>query len=513
MSAVTAWLKRHKIDLLVAGLLVALTIIVGGANMAGYPQRFEDEGTYVSQAFAVEKRHALTHYTYWYDHPPVGWIQIAGYTTLTRAFERNNSAISAGREFMLVLHVITVGLIYAIARRLKLGILAAGIGVLLYALSPLTIEFSRYVLLDNVALPWLLGAFLLALSPRRSLTTAVGSAVCMAIAILSKETLLVLLPILLYTIWQTSDKRNRRYTMTAFSVIFVMLSASYILYAALKSELIPGAGHVSLLGTLYFQLFSRAGSGSILNAHSSAYGLANYWLSIDPWLLAAGVVALPVSLWVKQLRPVGFSLLLGLLLLLRSGYLPYPYVIALLPFAGLTLAAGLQYLVWLPARLKPISVKARSIATAALLLSLGLEAAFTIFVAPAWQSKIQTLLIVDNDASSRQAVDWINQNIGRENRLVVESALWTDLQSKGFDKPQPVWLYKTETDPEVTKSLGGWQGIDYIVLDGPTISQNSAHNFPTVYTAIANSKIAAEFGTNSQKIVVYKVNHQPKNLP
>ena len=129
------------------------------------------------------------------------------------------------------------------------------------------------------------------------------------------------------------------------------------------------------------------------------------------------------------------------------------------------------------------------------------------FVAPQWQPKLTALTTIDNDQSSRQAVDWVDQNIGRENRLVVESALWTDLQTKGFNQPQPVWLYKTETDPEVTKEIGGWKGIDYIVLDGPTISNNSPKSFPTVYTAIAHSTIVAQFGRDNQEVVIYKVNH------
>jgi hypothetical protein len=514
----TTWLqdkfRANKIDVIIAGVLLVIAGTVSGINMSGYPQRFEDEGTYVSQAYAVEKKHELAHYTYWYDHPPVGWIQIAGYTTVTNAFARYGSAISAGREYMLVLHLATIGLLYALARRLKISGIAAGLGALAYALSPLSVEFSRYVLLDNVALPWLLAAFYLALSPKRSLGAAIGSAFCMAIAILSKETFLVLLPVLMYAMWQGSDKRNRRYMFTAFGVIFLMVTGFYVLYAALKNELIPGQGHVSLLGSLAWQLSGRAGSGSIFDPNSGTRGLVKYWLNIDFWLMAAGVATLPVSLIVRRLRPIGLSLLLGLALLLRTGYLPYPYIIILLPFAALTFAAAIHYLIVKPlgVKLKPLHDKAAIARVVAAKIGAGVAALLILgtsvfYITPQWQPKLTALMTVDNDQSSRQAVDWVNQNIGRQNRLVVESALWTDLQDKGFNQPQPVWLYKTETDPEVTKELGGWQGIDYIVLDGPTISANSAKSFPTVYTAIAHSQIVATFGQDNQKIVIYKVQH------
>jgi hypothetical protein len=505
------YFKAHKLDVLIAGVLLAIAGTVSGINANGYPQRFEDEGTYVSQAYAVQERHALAHYTYWYDHPPVGWIQIAGYTTLTDGFNRNESAISAGREFMLIIHLVVVVMVFALARRLGIGSLAAGIGTALYALSPLSVEFSRYVLLDNVALPWLLGAFLLALSPRRSLVAAIGSAFCMAIAILSKETFLALLPVLIYALWQNSDKRNRRYTFTAFSVVFLMVSAFYVLYAALKNELIPGSGHVSLIGTLAWQLFGREGSGSILDPSSGTHGLVGYWLNIDFWLLAAGIAALPISLYVRKLRVAGLSLLIGLLLLLRSGYLPYPYIIVLLPFAALTIAGGLHYLIIEPIRGNTKKASGKG-PTEVLIARIGagiaavvIVAGSILVVAPAWQSKLSTLMTKDNDASSRQAVKWIDTNISRDKRMVVESALWTDLIDKGFDKPQPIWLYKTETDPEITKAIGGWQGIDYVILNGPTISGNSAKAFPTVYNAIDHGQIVAQFGEDNQKILVYQI--------
>ncbi|MGH8464211.1 MAG: ArnT family glycosyltransferase, partial [Pseudomonas sp.] len=403
--------------------------------------------------------------------------------------------------FMLILHIATIGLLFALARRLQIGSLAAGLGVLAFALSPLVVEFSRYVLLDNVALPWLLGAFILALSPRRSLAAAIGSATCMAIAILSKETFAVLLPVLLYALWRNGDARNRRYVLTAFGVVFLMISAAYILYAALKNELLPGDGHVSLIGTLLWQLFGREGSGSIFDAASGTRGLVSYWLQIDYWLLAAGTVALIPALIYRNLRPAGLALLISLALLLRSGYLPYPYVIIILPFAALALAGTIDRLMIRPLMRGKTTAR---LGAGALILTILLTA--VIFVAPAWQAKLTALTSIDQDQSSRQAVAWIDANIARDSRLVVESALWTDLQVSGFSQPDPVWLYKTETDPEVTRELAGWQGIDYIVLNGPTIgARGFAQAFPTVSEAIQNGTVIQEFGSDNQKILVYKI--------
>lgn len=496
------WMRRHKLDIAIVAILMTVSGILSAVNMTGYPQRFEDEGTYVSQAWAIKERGTLTHYTYWYDHPPLGWIQMAGHLVTTDAIGRYGSAITAGREFMLILHLATIVLLFALARRLGIGSIAAGIGTLAYASSPLVVEFSRYVLLDNVALPWLLAAFLLALSPRKHILTAIGAAACMTIAILSKETFLVLLPVLLYALWQSGDKRNRRYTFIACAVVFVMLSSFYVLYALLKNELFPGAGHVSLLGTFFWQLFGREGSGSILDASSNSRGLIGYWLGIDYWLMIAGVVSLPFAFFFRRLRIAAFSLFIGLALLLRSGYLPYPYIIALLPFAALTFAGVLHYGIITPLRTHGHKL-VRSL-TAFAIVSLVIGTA--IFVAPDWQSKLSAITSIDQDASSRQAVAWIDQNIPRNNRLVVESALWTDLQNKGFNQPDPVWLYKTETDPAVAKEIGGWQGINYVILNGPTLgSKGFDITFPTVDQAIDNAELVAEFGSDNQKILIYEV--------
>lgn len=506
LSKAIDWLRARRDDSILITALLCITFAVSVPNITGNPQRFEDEGTYISQAWAIKEQNTLAHYTYWYDHPPAGWIQIAGYLTITDALDRYASAITAGREFMIILHLISVALLYIFARRMRIGPAASAIGVGAYALSPLVVEFSRYVLLDNVALPWLLGAFVLAMSPKSRIRNIVLSGICMAIAILSKETLLALLPVLLYAIWKYSDKRNRRYALTAFGVVFISVSGLYLLYAALKNELFPGQGHVSLLGTFYWQLLGREGSGSIFDATSNNRGLINYWLNIDFWLMLAGTLSLPVALYIKRFRIAGFSLLIGLMLLFRSGYLPYPYIIALLPFAALTFAGLLDQLIIRPAMnmnispTKQLHAFASGIAIAAIVISV---------IAPNWYAFHQISISKDLDRSSRRAVDWIANNVPKQKRMVVESALWTDLQTQGFSQPEPVWLYKTETDPAIVAEIGGWRGIDYVALNGPTIGSSSFDSsFPTVAKSLENSEIVKEFGQDNQKILIFKVNHQ-----
>ena len=57
--------------------LIAVVVLVQGWNIADYPTVSDDEGTYLAQAWAIQHGHGLAPYTYWYDHPPGGWIQLA----------------------------------------------------------------------------------------------------------------------------------------------------------------------------------------------------------------------------------------------------------------------------------------------------------------------------------------------------------------------------------------------------------------------------------------------------
>jgi 4-amino-4-deoxy-L-arabinose transferase-like glycosyltransferase len=416
---------------------------------------------------------------------------------------------------MLVLHLATVVLLYALARRLRLGYVAAGLSTLLFVLSPLAVEYSRLVLIDNVALPWVLGAFLLALSPRRHLATVIGSAVCLAIAILCKITFAVFLPALLLALFVAGDKRNRRFLLTAFGVVLSLTTAMWALYALLKNEFFPGDDHVSLIGTLMWQLSGRVGSGSILDPNSNTRGLVEYWLNIDAWLLVTGAILTPLAFIRKQVRPLALAMLIGLAMLLRSGYLPYPYVIALLPLAALMIGNALQLVIIDP--LKNVKAKKgwltaarRTVAGAAAVLLL---AASVLTIVPAWQPKLAGAMTADPDAGSRQAIAWVAANVSRDNRLVVDSVLWQDLYDAGFTDPRLVWLYKTETDPEVVKELGGWEGIDYLVLQGPTLRDNSPDEFPTAFKAIENGDIVAEFGQDDRKVVVVKVDRNKTKTP
>jgi intracellular septation protein A len=485
-------------------LLLMLLIPIGwftGRNMTGYPARFEDEGTYVSQAWAILYRGTLAHYTYWWDHSSLAWIMLAGWMRLTDALDRYGSAITAGREFVWATNLVSCALLYLLARRLGMRKTFAAAGVLLFAFCPLALVFHRYMLLDNIAVMWALAAFVLALSPRKHIGAFAGSALCMAAAIWTKETSAILLVPLFYAVIQNSDRRTRRHTLMVFVIIGSLAVLYYPLSAVLKGELFEGEGHVSLIGAIKWQLFTRQGSGSVLDSSSGAHGILNLWLGLDYWLLGLGLALSLLAMFKRGLRPMVVALVIQAALMLRPGYLPYMYVIALLPFAALVIVGTADWL-WSKG-----SIKWRDgqwIIQIRRLLVLGLIATLAWMVAPQWNDKYGTYSTQNDDLAASQTVNWIKQNVPKGDHIVVDSAFWADLVTDGYPSQSVDWLYKIDTDPEVQAKIAA-DPIKYIAVSAGTFDAGNASTFPTLFKLQERSTQVASFGTDQAKIVVLRI--------
>src|SRR5262249_41349295 len=148
------------------------------------------------------------------------------------------------------------------------------------------------------------------------------------------------------------------------------------------------------------------------------------WLQLDPALPLLAVPIALAALFVKRLRPFAVGLVILIATILRPGYLPVPFVISALPLTAL-LAAGigevaLRYL------FRPIgqcSVALRrfrvpALAAGALILSIAMSL---------WLPTYHSLLASDDDLSMRQTLKWIEQNVPKTNRLIVDDAFWVDL--------------------------------------------------------------------------------------
>lgn len=514
--------------ILVLGVLLVVAGWAQATNMYGAPQRADDEGTYVAQAWAVLHWHTLAPYTYWYDHPPLGWILMAGWLGISGSLAHAPSAVDAGRQFMLVVQECSAAVLYLLARRMGMARLTAGLAVAAFSLSPLAIWYHRMVYLDNIGTPFVLLAFVLALTPRARLSAFAASGFFFAMGVLCKETFLVLLPALGYQIWRSADRRTRAFAVSTAATVCILVGGMYPLYAALKGELVPGPGHVSLIGSIEWQLFGRQASGSILSSSSAGHQVLSSWLGADPWLLGAGALMLPLGLARRSVRGVAAALAIEGLMLLRPGYLPIPFVIGILPFAALVVAGGIDTLWrWRPAwdladagadagaggpALPRRLLRGANTAGALSLRLLGpLSAACVLAVAvvgagPAWARADRGLFSTNQDAPYLDAQRWVAAHVPHDDRLLVDDGLWLDLVSGGFPPNQVVWFYKLGTDPSVQHRFPqGWRDFQYIVSSDTM--RSSVAGRPWLAQALTHSTAVASWGSGNLRVAILRVEH------
>ncbi|WP_058742700.1 ArnT family glycosyltransferase [Curtobacterium citreum] len=507
-SGVRGWFRVHAASLGWLVPVLAVTVVVQAWNMSGTPQRIDDEGTYTAQAWAIGHLGELTHYTYWYDHPPLGWIQIAGYTALTGAFARYPFAVEAGREAMVFFAAVSSLLLFVLARRLGAGRATAAAAGLVFALSPLALQYHRTVYIDNVATPWLLAAFVLVLSRRQQLAGFAGAAACLGVAVLSKETYLLALPFLVWIAVRRADRSTRRYTLSVAGAVLVVIGGGYLLLAAVKGELLPGSGRVSLLQGITYQLGSRAASGSVFDAGSLANQAASQWWALDPVFIVLGTVAAVVGLFLRRVRPIAAMLVFLLAMMFRpNGYLPVPYVIMLVPFAALLVAYTAERAVLALAgrTRRNARTRVRGFARRSLGATWAVVTAAALVVAvPLWGTQLRGFLVADLDLPMQQAEQWVGDNVPKSSRLLVDDAMWVDLVRDGFARNNVVWYYKLDTDAAVQRqSPNGWKDSDYVVTtDSMRTGGNSSRD---VSLAIQNSTSVASFGTGDQRVDVRRI--------
>lgn len=481
----------------VLGVLTVFVLVsaVQAWNMDAYPINFEDEGTYVAQAWAA-LRGELAHYTYWYDHPPGGWFLIAGWFGLTGALSRATSAVVAGREFMFVAFIGLIALTYLLCRRLGVSRGWSLFAVVLLGLSPLATYYHRIVLLDNISTPFAIAAFVLVRSPRRYLWSYGAAGAALGFAVYSKLTVAILLPLVLWELWRSVDRSSRVYAFAVFFGMAGMVVAMYPLMALLRGEFFPGDGHVSMIEATLFQIFDRPTTGSLLDSTSISAGVVENWLSLDPWLPTVGLAAGLAALAFRHLRPYGVALALQSVVFIRDGYLPFAYIVQLLPFMAVCLAG-------VPAALTQRMRARHSRRSTTFVMrgaaAIGVAALVLPVVGGAlrdWPHVLLTQLTWDADAVYKDAAAWVDRNVPKDARLMVESPVWADLVLQGRDREDVVWFSKLGgLDPEVTAQYpSGWREFDYILTRAdPLAAEQGVFFLPEVPPAMENSVLVAKF--------------------
>jgi hypothetical protein len=491
---------------------VTVLVVVGAAmawNLQGYPGRVnDDEGTYVDRGWAMLATHHLSNYTYFWDHPFLGWATIAGWAALTDGFSRDSRSVMVGRELMWVATLVSCVLLYVLARRIGIRRPFAAAAVLLFGLSPIGIFYHRMVSLDNLAVTWALAALVLAASGRRSWAAAIGSGVCFALAFWNKETVLLLLPVVLWLLWRRADQPTRLANVSSFCVVCLSGIAFYPLLAILKGELLPGPGHDSLWSEQVVYQLTRLGTGSLLNTGSGTYLQFHSWLVLDSWTVLGGGAALVTGLLIRRLRPFTLALLLPLAVLVKGGYVPYAFVTAMLPFAAL-LIAGTADACWPRVRDADGHHRRRMSRLVAVAIAHGgkvpVVVAVTLFalvVAPYWLSSLHRESGSDGFGAETAAVSWVSEHVPAGDIVVCDAYPWLDI--KLHTRATPLYLWQIDSDPQVmrTELRKGYQSISYLVLepDSP-LTFAALPGRPTLQQAISHATVVQKFGS----IVIYRV--------
>jgi hypothetical protein len=275
--------------------------------------------------------------------------------------------------------------------------------------------------------------------------------------------------------------------LLVFAVTGCAIVALYPIYALQRGEL------PLLWDTMWWQFFTRPGSGSVLDPGSGTYAVVRGWVDADPWLLVTGFIAALLLLLSRRLRPFSVALLLQLVVLVKGGYLPFFYVTAMLPFAAIAIGGAADTLwdmadpAWLARRRGALPSWAARwdrpylgpgiVAVVALL--------FAAAALPSWASQLNTNSTANGDAPYLTAATWTQQNVAKGDTVVVDDYLWVDMKRDGLN---PLWTWKInhQTTPD------GWKSIDYIILQPQ--SAGTLAGIPALKDAYAHSVLVKDFG-------------------
>ncbi|MBG6185523.1 4-amino-4-deoxy-L-arabinose transferase-like glycosyltransferase [Arthrobacter sp. CAN_A214] len=464
--------RLSRPDRITMGILFIMAVVFSLWNLTGAPSYQDDEGTYTAQAFSVHEG-SLAPYTYWYDHPPLGWIQIAALNWIPMLFNLGDgTAIGATRHVIAGFFVASAMLLYMLARRLTVRIPFAALTTVIFILSPLSLVLGRQVYLDNVGVPWLLLAFYLALSSRHALGHHVFAGVCFAIAVLSKETLAIFGPALLLALINRPRWSNRAFSVVGFLAVGGLVLAFYPLAALLRNELLAGPDHVSLQEALTFQFLERSGSGTIFEAGSSRADLLTGWLYFDKYLIGAGLVAAVICLFRRNSQAITMAIAFFTIpIVLGQGYLPAMYIIAVIPFLALALGVGVDIAWSGMEKLWKRNTQLRKPLRGAFVAVLG--GSLVLMSMPQWFEQDRELLTAAANTDWKDTMTWVQDNVSRDNVVLAPYSMWHDLNSSGWDNPwDMVAIEKPDLDAQFDLvHPGGWRDVDYIIV-GPVVLDN-----------------------------------------
>lgn len=505
--------------------LVLVGVVLHAWNLFGFPRYQGDEGVYMASAWSIAHG-SVSPYTYGYGHPPLGWALIALWCELTGGFFTFGTSVNTGRVFMVVCYAISAIFVYLIALRVTRHWHTATIATALFSYSPLSIAFQREVLLDNIAIMWMLIAVYLFVISDSRLRYLLASAALFGISTLTKETMIVFFPAFAVGVWRSVTPFQRRYVVLVFSYAALGIVSIFILVSLLKNEFFPTgtllggqAPHVSMIATFQSQVSRGGEQGSFFQQWRT-------WLNSDVVLTVGGLVAMFANLWLYRSKPVTQAMALlptiYFLFLARGGVTFAYYIIVMLPFLALNIAlvADLAIAKLInESRVERPSGSSGSYAHVPDVVMLATLVAMLMI--GVYQAPINRTNLTANGVSPEiEAMQWMAANAPRSSTVVANHYFYLDMRSTGgmgaptgapFEHVQMYW--NVATDKAVLDGMlhDNWNNIDYVIEDSDMLVDRKNFDMTIINQAIAHSTVAAKFQNTLFWVTIYQVRHTGAN--
>jgi 4-amino-4-deoxy-L-arabinose transferase-like glycosyltransferase len=496
-------------------IVLAFVAVMHGFNMFNYPLYGPNEGTLMANAWAI-LHGKIEPYSYTYDLPPLGWLQLGAWLSLSGGFFAFGNAINSGRVFMLVLTVVSTLLVMLIARRLSGSRSVGLLAMLIFGLSPLSIVFQRHVLLENIGTFWVLLALYFLVTGNSHQRMLLFAAVALGIAILTKLAFVVFLPVMVYVAWLHSTTFQRKFATVLFLYVILALISGYALLAALKGELLPMGWlpwdhrvHPSLIASLLGQVMQPIGSNTFAQSWHE-------WMNLDQPFMLAGVGAVAINMlcgfwkrnrlqWIPGLLALSFSLFL-----LRGSLVYAFFIIPLLPLLAMNIAIAIHALVRL------VTERAGfDLASAVLIFALiGALIPYNIQMANAAFS-------LQPATTQNTALLWIRDNVPHNAVVITDSTFYTDMHEQGGEAvgngavyPNVYIYWDAARDPAIFNNVlhENWNTIDYLIVDSQMLHdiQSNDRSMLLLNRTLHHALLISSFstGNNGQDdIQIYQVTH------
>lgn len=490
-------------------LVLAVTLVIQAFNVFNAPTYTADEGNVMSNAWAILQG-KIVPYIYTYDHPPLGWIQVAAWARITGGIASFGNAINSGRILMLIMAVGSSLLVYLITSRLSGSRSAAFLAMVLYSLAPLSLQLRHEVLLVNIGVFWLLLSFCLITTGKSKLLTFLLAAIALGIAILSDGIFLFFLPVMFYSVWLYATPFQRKFSLVAFVYATLAIASSYGLLALLQQQVLPTNDpsiDPSLVGELIlkWQMVPPVGQFSMV---------WNSWMQspADMLLILVGTGAMFLNILggtVNRYQLLGALFAATAWIIILASKTLYDYsIVPLLPFLAINIAMALN----IPLRWVTRKVGFDLVRVLLLFILIGI-------LLPAGVQAADPLTSLNATQPQQQAMLWMRDNATHDAVVITNSYMFADFQDpqgEAVGGGQPFTHAQIFTDAVFDPAISfnelhqNWENIDFLVLDNSMLKTIRVdRRFNLLNEALHHGLLRETFGSTADgsQIQIYQVIH------